>query len=176
MHLVNPEDELRRLFGGLVEQVFNAEVGICAPALTDYLSGMLADFVHMDRIYRIRTLDGQAIRDVSRLQAEADLEPDTDKPARIRLINRYIGDFTLFWTGLYPETLQSRRHFGVDRLHEYMLQGKHGYGRAGELSCPDDVPSPELLYELSQQFECCVHGLHLVRENWNNISHGPHDN
>ena len=176
MQLVNPQDELRRLFGGIVEQVFLAEVGICAPAVTDYLSAMLADFVHVDRIYRMRTVDGEVIREVSRLEAEADLGVVVDLSTRDRLVNRYIGDFTLFWTGLYPETLRPRRLFGVDRLREYMLQGKRGYEVAGELSGAADVPPPELLYELSGQFEYCVHGLHLVRESWEQLARAPRQN
>lgn len=92
---------LRRLFRGLVEQVFMAELGVCDTRLTDYLSALLGDFVHVDAIYRLRTVDGEVIREVSRAEAEAYLGPEVDGTCRTRLINRYIGDFTLFWTGVY---------------------------------------------------------------------------
>jgi hypothetical protein len=176
MRTLNPQDELRRLFRGLVEQVFMADVGICSPALTDYLGRLLTDFVHMDRIYRLRTVDGRVIREVSRLQAEADLGPVAGEAAWERLINRYIGDFSLFWTGVYPELLRPRRRHGVDRVREYVLQGKRGYGVAGELSSEGDVPPAELLFDLSEQFESCAHGLHLVRESWQRLSQRPGHN
>ena len=176
MRAINPKDELRRLFGGIVEQTFIADVGICAPSVTDYLAGLLAEFIHVDQIYRMHTVDGEAIREISRVQADADLGVAVDAAVRERLIQRYIGDFALFWTGLYPETLRPRRHFGVDRLREYVLQGKRGYELASELSCPDDIPPRMLLHELSLHFESCVQGLHLVRENWEQLSRGPRQN
>src|SRR5262245_35760483 len=156
---------LRRMFGGLVEQVFQAEVGICNPRLTDYLSDLLADFVHVDQIYRLESIDGQAICDVSRMEAEARLGAEADAERRRQIINLYIGDFTLFWTGVYPEHLRLRRR-GPDRLREYLLQGKRSYTIAGSLTDPDEEPPGALYRQLSEEFENCVHGLHLVRSTW----------
>ncbi|MGD8453114.1 MAG: hypothetical protein PVJ57_14950 [Phycisphaerae bacterium] len=176
MRIVNPEDELRRLFAALVEQAFYEELGLCAPGVTEYLGRLLADFIHVDRIYRMRDVDGEAIRDISRLQAEASLDPDADATCRERIIHRYIGDFSLFWTGLYPEALRPRAGSGIDRVRAYMLQGKLGYGIAGELSGEEDAPPAHLLLELSDQFEFCVRGLHLVRQGWEHLGRTEHDN
>jgi hypothetical protein len=159
---------LRKLFGGLVEQVFMSELGICDPRLTDYLSDLLIDFVHIDTIYRLRTVDGQVIREVSCAEAEAYLGPAVAGSTRRRIVNRYIGDFTLFWSGVYPESLRTRRSAG-DRLHEYLVQGKRSYGIASELSAADADPPADLLEQLSQEFESCVHGLHLVRHGWERL-------
>ena len=154
---------LRKLFSGLVEQVFMAEVGICDPQLTDYLGDMLMDFVHVDRIYRMQSVDGQTICEVSRIEADAFLGPQINAATRTLVVNRFIGDFTLFWTGVYPEHLRLRRRAGGDRLREYLLQGKRSYGIAGELADPKSKPPAELLRRLSQEFEACVHGLQRVR-------------
>jgi hypothetical protein len=162
--------ELRRLFGGLLEQIFMTEVGICAPRLTDYLAQLLADFVHMDRVFRLKSADGQLIREVSRMRAEAEIGIRLGDQTRARLISRYIGDFTLFWAGLYPESLRPRQNLGADLLRVYMLEGKAGYELASALSHTDDVPPAELLFDLSRQFDSCVHGLHLVRENWDQLA------
>jgi hypothetical protein len=163
---LRPEHPLRRLFGGLVEQVFMVDIGICDPQLTDYLGDMLADFVHVDRIYRLSTVDRAVIRDVSRMEAEAHLGPDLDATRRRRLISRYIGDFTLFWTGVYPENLHPRHQGGVDRLTVYVREGKRSYGIAGELTAAGEHPPAHVLRQLSEQFEYCVHGLQLVRAGW----------
>ena len=167
---IPPDHPLRRLFRGMVEQVFHTEIGICDTRVTDYLGELLGDFVHMDQIYRLRSVDGRAIREVSRMEAEALLAENISETQRRHLVNRYIGDFTLFWVGLYPETLHRRRD---DRLTEYLRQGKQSYGIAGELAPPDSHPPGELLNRLSEEFECCVHGLHLVREGWR--GQGPLD-
>jgi hypothetical protein len=84
-------------------------------------------------------------------------------------VNQYIGDFTLFWAGVYPEILRPR-HCGVDRLVPYVQVGKRSYGIASELSGTHDVPPAELLAQLSDQFEFCVHGLHLVRAGWEQLA------
>lgn len=154
---------LRKLFRGMVEQVFFTEIGICDPGLTDYLGSLLSEFVHIDQIYRLRSVSGEAIRELSRMEAEAFLADAVDEIQRRQIINRYIGDFTLFWVGVYPESLQRRR--GA-RLSAYLEQGKRSYGIAGELAAPDAHPPRELLCLLSEEFECCAHGLNLVREGW----------
>jgi len=105
-------ESLQRTFAGLVEQVFMADVGICQPQVTEYVSRILTDFVHIDEIFRMRGVDGQTIREVSRVEAEAYLGPEIQGTQRTRLINRYIGDFTLFWTGVYPESLRRPRACG----------------------------------------------------------------
>ena len=169
---ISPGHPLRRLFGGLVEQVFMIEMGICDTQLTDYLGAMLGDFVHVDAIFRLHTVDGGVIREVSQAEAEAYLGPEIDGTLRTRLINRYIGDFTLFWTGVYPESLRGRGA-GVDRLHEYLLQGRRSYGIASELSGARTEPPATLLRKLSDEFECCVHGLRLVRAGWERIHPTP---
>lgn len=166
---IPPDHPLRRLFSGLVEQVFMTELGVCNPALTDYLSDMLIDFVHIDAIYRLRTMDGRRIVELSEMEAQAWLGPDIPAQQRRRLVNKYIGDFTLFWTGIYPENLRPR-HQGVDRLGEYLLQGKRSYGIASELSDADAQPPASLLAQLSEEFECCMHGLHRVRSSWQRLN------
>ncbi len=163
---LRPDHPLHRLFGGLVEHVFMVEIGICEPALADYLVGMLVEFVHVDRIYPMATVDGRTIRDISRVEAEADLGPGLNETRRRRLINRYIGDFTLFWAGVYPESLRPRRSDEVDRLPVFVQEGKRSYGIAGELTVPGEHPPAHVLRQLSAQFEYCVHGLQLVRAGW----------
>ncbi len=155
---------LRAMFRGLVEQVFQTEVGICDPGLTDYVANLLADFVHVDQIFRMRAIDGQAIRDLSEVEARAYLVGETSETERRRVINRYIGDFTLFWVGLYPETLRRKG----DRLNEYLVQGKRSYGIASELGDDRGDPPATVLTQLSCEFESCAHGLNLVRSGWMN--------
>lgn len=163
---VGPRHELRKLFSGLVEHVFLSELGICNTRLTDYLSELLSEFVHTDDVYRVRDVDGRAIREVSHMRADAQLGPHVTEHERKRTLNRYIGDFTLFWTGVYPEQLRARHSGGVDRLTEYLLEGKRSYAVASDLTRGREEPAGDLLQALSENFESCVLGLHLVRGGW----------
>lgn len=169
MPTLDPGHPLRKLFAGLVEQVFMVDIGLCDPRMSSYLGDMLVDFVHVDRIYRLRTIDDQVIRDLSRMEADADLGPEVAESSRRRLVNKYIGDFTLFWTGVYPEHLRPRHQAAADRLEAYLRTGKRSYGIASELTGGGDDPPAEVLRQLSEQFECCVHGLQLVRAGWERL-------
>lgn len=174
--LLDTAQSLRKLFDGLVEQVFNVDIGICDPPLTDYLGALLTDFIHVDRIFALHTVTGDVIRDISRMEVEAALGPDIDETLRRRLINKYVGDLTLFWAGVYPENLRPRRSGGVDRLVPYVCQGRRSYGIASELTGADDQPPAAVLRQLSEQFEYCVHGLHLVRASWERLAAENHGN
>jgi len=173
---VDPKHPLRKLFHGLVEQAFMVDMGICDTALTDYLGRLLMEFVHVEQIYRLRTVDHSVIRDISRMEAEADLGSGIDETGRRRLVNKYIGDFTLFWAGVYPEQLHPRQSGGVGKLRIYLEQGKRSYEIASELTRSREKPPAEVLQSLSEQFEFCVHGLHLVRAGWEQLSAGPGEN
>ena len=45
-----------------------------------------------------------------------------------REVHRQIGDYTLFWAGLYPESLERvRKQLSKDALIDYCEQGKRAY-------------------------------------------------
>src|SRR5436309_3020643 len=48
MWYYNPDHPLRRLFAGITEQTFMANLGVADPQLVDYLSILLSRFVHLD--------------------------------------------------------------------------------------------------------------------------------
>jgi hypothetical protein len=166
---------LRRFFRGLVENVFAAELGLCNPTLADYLADLLTGFIHIDRLRAIRDAEGKPldqIADMLALVVRAE-QGETPGANRTCTIYRHIGDFSLFWTGVYPESLRRRRALPTkDRLLDYVQQGKRSYALASELTREDSIPPPRLLRHLSEHFEACVHGLGRVRTEWEHES--PH--
>ncbi len=154
------------MFAGLVEQAFFVEIGVCEPRLTDYLVGLLIEFVHADRLYRIRDLAGRRVETVVGMIAEAERERQGGGHAGQMGIYRHIGDFALFWTGVFPEGLRRRPGVNPDHLLSYVDQGKESYARASELTDEDSVPPRWLLRRLSRDFEVCAHGLGVVRRSW----------
>lgn len=165
---IGPEHPLRRLFDGMLQETFMVELGVCDPRLTDYLGELLVDFLHVDRIYRYTDVAGRPLRDPAEIAALADTLSHGQKP-QTRDVHRYLGDLALFWVGVYPENFR-RKHRDSDRLRLCLAQGKHGYRVASELSQPKDHPPAELLRKLCEEFECCAHGLHLVREHWGRMA------
>jgi len=164
---VSESHPLRRLFAGLVEHVFYADMGLCEPDITGYLSDLLVEFVHMDRIFCLHDAKGRRIEEVADMAAEAAFDAPIERADRDRLVHKHIGDFTLFWTGVYPEGLrQLRGPARKDHLIDYLRQGKRSYAIASDLSRRDSQPPAAVLRRLSEQFEFCVFGLGLVRKGW----------
>jgi len=168
---ISPHHPLRRLFAGLVEHVFYADLGLCDPNITDYLVNLLTDFIHVDRIFALRDARGRRLEEVAEMVTDAFLGPDVTGPRRDRLVHKHIGDYTLFWTGVYPEALRFLRHrTRKDHLIDYLQQGKRSYAIAGELSGREDEPPGSVLMRLSENFEFCVYGLGQVRKGWERLS------
>lgn len=95
-----PEHPLRRLFAGLTEQTFINTFGLADPQLTDYLSNMLSRFIHVDALHRLHSVKGKRLEEVAEMMIEAEELPEGRTR---REVHRHIGDFALFWTGVFPE-------------------------------------------------------------------------
>ena len=157
---------LHRLFRGLTEYAFMTELGIGDPPLVGYVAELLANFVPSQAVWRLRDEHGRPLTEVVSMIAAAEATADT---TRRRECLRHVGDFTLFWTGVYPEALAKLRgKSSADVLINYQEQGKRSYYLASRLSA-DDAEGP-VLRRLSDQFELCAFGLSCVRREWEKFS------
>jgi aminopeptidase N len=140
-------------------------LGVADPPLTDYLSELLSRFISMDAIFRLRALGGQRLEEVAAMILEAEAMPPEGRTHRE--VHRHIGDFTLFWTGVYPETLKKLRSaLTRDSFIDYCEQGKRSYYIASTF---DEEPYREeasVLRRLSEGFELVAYGLNQVRREW----------
>jgi hypothetical protein len=160
-----PEFPLRHFFAGVAEYTFEARLGIADPPLVDYIADLLARFIRSDALYSVRDLSGQRLERLGEMWFEAD--------ARIggarREVHRHIGDFTLFWTGVYPEALRGEKSGALtrdDRFVDYCTRGKQAYHIASTIPSEDESVAPDLLERLSLQFELCAYGLNEARREW----------
>lgn len=155
---------LRRYFSGLAEHTFVEDLGVADPSLIDYLSLLLARFIHVDVIHRFQA--GQrSLEEVADMLIEAEALPQEGRT--YREVHRHIGDFTLFWTGVYPEALKRLRSAPrKDHFIDYCQQGKRSYYLAS--SCEEQAPAEEtrVLRRISEEFELCAYGLTQVRKEW----------
>jgi hypothetical protein len=152
---------LHRMFRGITEHTFQSELGIADPRLVGYVANLLACFVPTQTIWKLRDGQGRRLHEVTAMVAEAETAADSD---RRRQCHRHVGDFTLFWTGVYPEALAKLQASGsCDHLINFQLQGKRSYYLASTLEEGDEAP---ILRRLSDQFELCAFGLSRVRREW----------
>ncbi len=164
--LMTGENSLRRLFAALTEQTFQSELGLADPPLIDYLVELLLRFIRMDHIYRLRDTRGRRLYEVAEMLLEAEQRQARPK----REIYRHIGDFTLFWSGVYPEALARMQVADQgDHLLDYCREGKRSYWMAStfeEEAYQAEIP---ILRRLSDEFELCSFGLHQVRREWEKL-------
>jgi hypothetical protein len=159
--LLAGEDVLRRLFAGAAEQTFEAELGVADQPLVEYLVELLLRFVRQEAIYRVRDDAGHRLTQVVDMVAEA--EHRTARPRRE--IYRHVGDFTLFFSGVFPEHLPKlQAPDRKDHLVDYCQQGKRCYLIAASYSEDEEsrVQAP-VLRRLSEEFELCSEGLNRMR-------------
>ena len=155
------EHPLKRLFAGLAEHAFFSRLGVADPALIDYLSSLLSRFTHSDAVFRLRNATGRPLTELVEMTMEAEQLPAGGRTRREYY--RHIGDFALFWTGVYPEALNvPGSRASKDNMVSYTWQGKLGYRRASEFD-GDEAP---VLRRLAAEFEGCAIGLREVRREW----------
>lgn len=159
----HPPETLRRFFSGLTEYAFVTRVGVADPPLVDYVSELLTRFMSSDAVYRVRDLAGRRLDEVAKMMLEAEARVGDAR----RDVHRHVGDFALFWAGLYPEALVKMQSDGTaDQLLDYHSQGKRAYYIASTIPCGDKAAHSELLHRLSAEFDMCVYGLGEVRREW----------
>jgi len=162
MHPSRPQGSLHRFFAGVAEYAFQTRLGVADPPLVEYMAGLLSRFVHFDAIYNVRNLAGRRLDEVADMLIEA--EGRVGDPRRE--VHRHIGDFTLFWTGVYPEALgKLQRGSRKDFFLDYTAQGKRAYYIASTIASQNSSES-QLFERLSHDFELCVYGLGEVRREW----------
>lgn len=178
---------LDRFFRGLSESIFQVQLGVTDVQLIDYLSELLSRFVRSDLIVdqaghsgsapatatatpeRLPLSTGRPSNDLLRLLAEADKRIGVAK----RELHRHVGDFALFWSGMYPEALRAARTENcASGFLDYCQQGKRAYRIAAEIEAGDRPPQGDLLWRLSEQFELCAYGLREIRREWENDAGG----
>jgi hypothetical protein len=156
---------LRRLFSGLTEHTFLTTLGMADPPLTDYLSELLSRFISMDAVFRMRDPAGQRLEEVAAMLIEAESMPPEGRTRRE--VHRHIGDFTLFWTGVYPEAVKKLRSaLSRDSFIDYCEQGKRSYWIASTFEGEPYSAEAPVLRRLSEGFELVAYGLNQVRLEW----------
>jgi hypothetical protein len=159
---------LHRMFRGITEHTFLSELGIADPRLVGYVANLLACFVPSQTLWRLHDAQGRRLQEVTSMVAEAETAADT---GRRRDCHRHVGDFTLFWTGVYPEALtRLQAHGSPDHLIDFRLQGKRSYYLASLLVEGEEAP---ILRRLSDEFELCAFGLSRVRREWEKSESAP---
>jgi hypothetical protein len=88
-------------------------------------------------------------------------------------VRKQIGDYTLFFTGMFPESIN---HFRLRRQRlenfvDYMKAGKESYFIVSKFEFFEYAKVAPLFKLLSAEFERCVYGLNLVKNELQEMQH-----
>ncbi|MFN5755620.1 MAG: hypothetical protein ACK54F_04180 [Planctomycetia bacterium] len=163
MYSARDPDDIDRFFRGLTEHAFHARLGIVDPPLVEYVSLLLVRFIRNDEIHALPGHASALLDDVTDMLSAVQQAP----AEAAREEYRHIGDYTLFWSGLYPEALRRfQRPARQDHLLDYRAAGKKAYWIASTLEPADAADERDLLARLSHDYDLCVEGLAEVRRAW----------
>lgn len=169
--LVDRNHPLSKLFTDLVWRRVCGDAGLWDPSLAEYVAALLTNFADVNNLYRIRNARGKRLEDVGEMLIESNPLLAAHSFIREREVRKHIGDFTLFFAGLFPEYVASlpRRGLRLDAFIDYVKAGKESYRI---VSCFDQFEyknEAPLFRRLSEQFETCVYGLNLVKQDLENF-------
>jgi hypothetical protein len=154
---------LDHFLAGINEHVFQTKLGIADIDLVNYLNQLLSRYIRFDSLKGIASGTGSPTRQILELMSAA----QESRGSNQRNLYQAIGDYTLFWAGIYPEGLQTRHNACFPQgLLDYTLNGKYCYAIAYQMSSRDHQPTQQILQCLSQHYELCVFGFGEVRREW----------
>lgn len=162
---INDNHPLRKFFNEALRNTFCERLGVDEDDEgIHYLENMLVDFLHDDQIYEVRDPLGNRIESVAEMMVEGDVRYNADTFEREREVHKHIGDFVLFWSGLFPEYLTHlKAPDSKDFLVDYTKQGKLSYHVVSTFEYPPYEAEAETFKKLSDDFEAYQYGLSLVR-------------
>lgn len=165
---------LQHLFEDLVGRHYAEEIGLRDPQLIAYVSHLLSEFCETDQLFKVRDAADRPLADVAEMLLEADPvygpAPSFDRERQVR---KHIGDFTLFFTGMFPESvnhLRLRRH-RLENFIDWMKAGKESYYIVSKFEHFEYAKVAPLFASLSQNFEGCVYGLNMVKNDLQEMQH-----
>jgi hypothetical protein len=159
-----PENHpLRELFSRALDRAFQEHHDLYSPGVATHLGDdVLCDFIHVDRIFRLKDASGQRLEDLASM---LHVTTEREGPERRIEVDSYIGAFALFMSGFFPGSIASRRWLAPNPMVSkvgpifvsferpidyYEAEGRNAYGRAAEtarLFAPDVRETYTLLAE-----------------------------
>ncbi|HLK16485.1 MAG TPA: hypothetical protein VKT78_16885, partial [Fimbriimonadaceae bacterium] len=102
------------------------------PEVEQYLVNLLTRFLHQDQLFSIRDAEGRRVTSVAEMLEYGDIRLRAQSFKAERDVHQHVGDFLLFWSGVFPEFLPKLAAPGSkDMLLNCVAQGQMSYGIAG---------------------------------------------
>jgi hypothetical protein len=172
--MIPESHSLQELFQDLVGRHYAEEIGIRDPQIVAYVSHLLAEFCEADQLYKIRDASQRPLADVGEMLLESDPvygpAPSFDRERQVR---KHIGDYTLFFAGMFPESINHLRlrRQRLENFVEWIKAGKESYYIVSKFEHFECAKVAPLFASLSKNFEQCVYGLNMVKNDLEEMQH-----
>ena len=157
---------LEGFFQQMVRNSYAGKLGIHDTAITQYVAHLLCEFSESDKLYKVRDEHGKPLQALEDLVRAADPIHGTAASFDAeRAVRKHIGDYALFVSGMYPESMDPwRRRRGQQSFEELVAVGKQSYYIVSQFDLEEYAEEAPLFARLSEWFDRCIYGLRLVRE------------
>ena len=165
---------LQQLFLEMVGRHYAQEIGIRDPQIVNYVAQLLAEFCDAEQVFKIKTTNGRTLSDVGEMLIESNPvygpAPSFDRERQVR---KHIGDYTLFFTGMFPESINHfrLRKNRMEGFIDWMKAGKESYYIVSKFEHFEYAKVAPLFASLSSHFEQCVFGLNQVKNELQEMQH-----
>jgi hypothetical protein len=163
---ISPNHPLRKLFSELIQRHLVQAAQLDDSQIAGYVGDLLIDFIHSDNLYRIRNARGRRLEEVGEMLIASNPLFEGRSFEYEREVRKHIGDYTLFLAGLFPEHVGrlARTPSRIDSLIDYLKAGKESYRVVAAFDQFEYRSVAPLFRKLSDQFELCVYGLNLMKQ------------
>jgi hypothetical protein len=174
MSMIPESHPLRQFFTEMVGRHYAEEIGIRDPQLIAYVAHLLTEFCDAEQLFKVHDATNRPIDDVGGMLLESDPvygpAPSFDRERQVR---KHIGDFTLFFTGMFPESLNHYRlrRQRMESFVDWMKAGKESYYIVSKFEHFEYAKVAPLFANLSRNFEQCVYGLNRVKNELQELQH-----
>ncbi|PSH04331.1 MAG: hypothetical protein CXZ00_08225 [Acidobacteria bacterium] len=164
---ISDRHPLRLLLSEQIARHFDLEVGLRDEEIWDYLTNLLTEFCDAHKLYGLKNAEGRSLDDVGEMLLESDpIYGPAASFDREREVRKHIGDFTLFFSGMFPESVNRfrLRRQRLENLIDFVHAGKESYFIVSQFDQMEYRKVAPLFGRLSRNFETCVFGLNLVHK------------
>uniref|UniRef100_E6PX56 Uncharacterized protein n=1 Tax=mine drainage metagenome TaxID=410659 RepID=E6PX56_9ZZZZ len=157
---------LEPFFQQMVRNSYAGKLGIHDPEITHYVAHLLCEFSEAEKLYKVRDEQGHPLHTLEDMVIAADPVHGTASSFDAeRAIRKHIGDYALFISGMYPESMDPwRRRRGQQSFEELVKVGKESYFIVSRFDIDEYAEEAPMFARLSEWFDRCIYGLRLVRD------------
>jgi hypothetical protein len=172
--MIPESNPLQQLFLELVGRHYAEEIGIRDQQVIAYVAHLLTEFCEADQLFKIHGAGDRPLTDVGEMLIESDPvygpAPSFDRERQVR---KHIGDYTLFFAGMFPESINRLRlrRQRVENFVEWVKAGKESYYIVSKFEDFEYAKVAPLFAHLSRNFEGCVYGLNMVKNDLQEMQH-----